>query len=633
MSSRPAQRASSVPAVEVSALAVAWFIGGALFLALRVATVWQAPVAASEFAHLSGAWNATVGVDDVRFVPTLFQSLTALLLNTDASEVWPRVLAFAATCTIPFALYRLRPVIGEGPALVMLVLLALSAPLVGLGASASAHGFDVAITLWLAVAVVNRQVPVPVVGLFAFLVATAGPLPAALALAFALVRLARADYPGTPTLLTIVVGALAGVFAASVGFGWGWQGIVIPPVMALTLALEHEWASAKGWQLLLLYGWPLAAAGVLAFAFQLRDRIKARSWQVGEAPDWSNLALAWFALDILWCIATLGTGTEIPLAGLSLSAAAVVAIPSARLIEAIIAADWRRASLPVGLALFFLSIAGVVVVSWARFDNGGPAGELLLSAFLVASGVALLLCFLWRTPARDSLENAWFATSDFAREAWDGDWRNAALAVIAVLAGFALVAFAAVTWASGDSTGRRGEAVVVAALVLLSAAIVAGMLAMPRIRAAAAVVVFAVVAVPFLSGAMLIGLSGPSEPLNSPVSTFQGRNLRDIAVTQISERGGAIVVHDSLRYDITWPFRESGDIVIATNVPADATIVIWPTSLPAPPGLVALDGPWSLVRTVPAPTDSFLRYVRWFADRNYLAMEPAPVAVYGRASE
>lgn len=619
--------------VEVSASAVAWVVAGALFLLLRVAPIWQAPVAGSEFAHLSGAWNAVSGVNDDRFVPTLFQALTTGLLNFDAHEAWPRLLAFLATCSVPVAAFRMRAFIGEGPALVFLVLLALSANLVGLGANASAYGFDIPIALWVALAMLSSRVPLPAIGALAFLVATAGPLPLALVLAYALVRLARADYPSQAALVAAGVGAVAGVAFASLGFGWGVEGLVVPPLAVLALSLDQEWLSASVGELFLLYTWPLALAGAAACAYQLWQRRSQRAAESRDAARWVDASLVFYGLALLWCVATLGAGTEAPLTALSLASAMAAAIPGARLIEAMLNADWRRAALPVGLALFFLAIAAVVVIDWARFDNGGPLGAMLLSVTLVVGGFALLWAFALRTGARDSVLRVQEGVKDFAFEAWDGDWRNAALLVIGVLAVFALVAFVTVAWASGDATGRRGEAVVVTVLVLLAAAIVAGMLAMPRLRAAAAVVPIAVALVPFLSGATLVSLSGPSEPLNSPVSTFQARNLRDVALAQVAERGGSIVVHDSIRDDITWPFRESGDLIGATNVPSEATVVIWPTDLPAPPGLAALDGTWSLVRTVPAPTGSFLRYVRWFADRNYLENRTEPIAVYVRASE
>lgn len=619
--------------VELSASAVAWVVAGGLLLLLRLAPIWQAPVAGSEFAHLSGAWSAASGVNDARFVPTLFQALTAGLLNFDAHEAWPRLLSFLATCSVPIAAFRMRAFIGEGTALVFLVLLALSANLVGLGANASAYGFDIPIALWVALAMLSGRVPLPAISVLAFLVATAGPLPLALVLAYALVRLARADYPSQAALVAAGVGAVAGVSFASLGFGWGLEGLVVPPVMVLALSLDHEWLSATTGDLFLLYTWPLALGGAAACTYLLWQRRSQRAAESRDAARWVDVSLVFYGLALLWCVATLGVGTEIPLAALALASAMAAAIPGARLVEALLSADWRRAALPVGLALFFLAIATVVVIDWARFDNGGPAGSLLLSVALVLGGLALLWALALRTGARDAVLRVQDGVKDFAFEAWDGDWRNAALAVIGILAVFAVVAYATVEWASGDSTGRRGQAVVLTMLVLLSAAIVAGMLVMPRLRAAAAAVPIAVALVPLLSGAMLVSLSGPSEPLNSPVSTFQARNLRDIALAQVAERGGAIVVHDSLRADITWPFRDSGDIIIATSVPAEATIVIWPADLPAPPGLVALDGPWSLVRTVPAPTDSFLRYVRWYADRNYLENRTEQIAVYVSASE
>ena len=140
------------PAYELSGETLAWATVSALFVGLRLGTIWHAPVAGAELDHLSGAWLARIGAPDDRYVPTLFQALTSLLLRFDSVDTWPRVMALLSLCSVPFAVYLLRPRLGRAGALLALLLLTVDAPLISLGTSASAMGFDVGITLWLFVA-------------------------------------------------------------------------------------------------------------------------------------------------------------------------------------------------------------------------------------------------------------------------------------------------------------------------------------------------------------------------------------------------------------------------------------------------------------------------------------------------
>ena len=121
---RPAAR----PLVELRVEPLAWVALGLLFVAMRFAVTWQAPVGAEELPALSGAWQAAHGTPDARFIPTLFQAIAAWLFLFSDSEGVPRLLAFIATATLPVALYLLRPAFGAWVPLVALALLAFDGP-------------------------------------------------------------------------------------------------------------------------------------------------------------------------------------------------------------------------------------------------------------------------------------------------------------------------------------------------------------------------------------------------------------------------------------------------------------------------------------------------------------------------
>jgi hypothetical protein len=137
--------------------------------------------------------------------------------------------------------------------------------------------------------------------------------------------------------------------------------------------------------------------------------------------------------------------------------------------------------------------------------------------------------------------------------------------------------------------------------------------------------------VPFLSGGLGVGLSAGSEPSPSPYLTGQAHELRDIALQTAAANHGTIVVHPDLADDVTWPFRDSGTIVVASRVPGDAAIVLWPAGQPAPSGYTALSGDWALIGDVQPPTADFLTYLRWIANRGTAKNNSEPIAVYLKA--
>jgi len=210
---------------------------------------------------------------------------------------------------------------------------------------------------------------------------------------------------------------------------------------------------------------------------------------------------------------------------------------------------------------------------------------------------------------------------------WNADWRLARYLVPAAAA-FLLFAIAIIIhWAQVDAVGGAQDRVMVG-LLLGGAGVAALAVALERRAAPALLALGLGIAVfPVLAGALGVALSAEAEPIPSPVSPTQARELRDLAIARATAGGGSIVIHPSLEADATWPFRESGDIMVASRAPADAAIVIWPAGLPAPEGMVPVAGAWSFARHHGAP-DGFLRYVKWYTHRNAAVSTSEPAAVY-----
>ena len=141
---RPATR-------EVSVGTLLWLGLGALFVFTRLAGMMSIPVGGAELDALSGAWQAHDGHSDSRYIPTLFQGVTALSFSFTTSETPARVLALLASLSLPVALYRLRLTFGEVAMLGALLVLALDPAAILFGSTASASGFDIAVALWLLV--------------------------------------------------------------------------------------------------------------------------------------------------------------------------------------------------------------------------------------------------------------------------------------------------------------------------------------------------------------------------------------------------------------------------------------------------------------------------------------------------
>lgn len=523
-----------------------------LFVALRFAITWQAPVGGSELFGLSGAWQATVGdAGDERFVPTLFQAMSAVLLAFRNDELLPRLLALVVTLTIPMAFHLLRPVLGLGAAMVSLLLFAVDPVNIWLGVAASPAAFDGAITIWLLVLVTRPFRKEGLRGIaFAgggFAAATGGALLLPFVFAVVTDALLRRSALSWKVIAPLGAGAIGGIVLASAGFGYGWQGLTIPPFESFAHQFDADGASPVARDLVLLYGWPVLAFAAVAVAFV--------AWEHKTAgqPLGSHLRLlfVWFAVSVLSLFAANAAHSELPIAAATLPACFVVASAVAPALRTFHGQDWRIAGTGVAVMLLLLTLIAAIVVDWARQEEIGAAGG-VARVLILAAGMAVAAAFLLRFRA------------------------------------------------------------LAPSLVLVPT------------------VVFAVAVLP---GAVNVGLSGKHEPLPSPLSASQARNLRDIAVAAREEHGGLIVVHDDFREAITWPFRDSGTIVLATNIPPDATFLVWPAGVPQPEGFDSLSGEWALQRTIEAPTSSVLDVLHWLSDRNEVEVSRLSIAVYMKQTE
>ncbi len=371
----------------VSAAALAWAVAAATYAAMRLLAFVKLPVGGLELWSLSGAWQASDGLDDPRYVPTLFQSLTAALVRIDDSETLPRVAALAASLTVPVSLYLLRRRIGEPAAIASVLVLAFDPLQLAFGPSATAAAFDLPVLAGGLAAWSALGPRPPVVAVAAFLLATAGPLPLAFLLAAALVGSlgkwnVRAAAPA-------VGGAAAGVLAASFGFGSGWVGITVPPFDLFAAGFDAAWSTETTGRLVALYAWGPAALAVGYLAIRAaRDRTSL----LDDPVD--RLAATWFGLCISWCVVAGGTRDPLPVLALVASAAPLAGRGFAWLIEALGSADWRRAGWPLAGVLFAAATLLGPLLDWARLGRVGPGSEVVavvVLAGVIAGGLTLLL--------------------------------------------------------------------------------------------------------------------------------------------------------------------------------------------------------------------------------------------------
>lgn len=532
----------NTPALTVGGLA--WCALGGLFIALRLGAALGTPPGGAELDGLAGAWQAHVGSTDSRYIPTLFQALTALSFQWTTSELPARLLAVVVTGTVPFAVYRLRPWLGEAGALFSLALLTFDAPGVLLGATATASGFDIPVTIWLGVLLHERRAPAWAWAPAGFLVATAGPTWLPLALGVGAARLFRQEYPATRTLAFGAAGAASGVLAASLRFGMGWDGFRVPPFDALAAGFDGRWSTESTGYLAALYLAPLLAAGLAAVVYDLFRANRGEELMAARVES-----LTWAGLAAGWLLTSAGSHSPVPLAGVSVPVSLLLGPSLARLTNAAWSADWTYARFLVPGALVCLLVAAAFTLQWARDGRAADSGEKLAVGGLVvvAAGAAALVAL--------------------------------------------------------DRRSRPALAVPAAAIGIL----------------------------PLVSGLSGVAFSLPNEPLPSPVSPFQAREIRDIALRFRTEEGGLIVIHPRLERDLTWAFRDSGELIVASGSVPDASVVIWPADLAAPEGYSVLDGEWAVLRERQGPDADFLDYLRWLANRNTLPTGRVPVTVYLKA--
>jgi hypothetical protein len=216
---------------------------------------------------------------------------------------------------------------------------------------------------------------------------------------------------------------------------------------------------------------------------------------------------------------------------------------------------------------------------------------------------------------------------------WRADWHYAAWLIPGALLLLAVALEVGIDWSQASTVGPTSEKLAIAGLCVIAVAAFAILASARQSFPTLLAPLLAIAAVPLLSGAVGIALSTNGEPTPSPEVTNQARELRGIALEAVHEKGGLIVVNSDFKDEITWPFRDSGSIVVASRVPPDATFVIWPKSASAPEGLAPVNGDWSLQRELHAPTSDFLDYLRWFSNRNVLNITSQAVAVYLRADQ
>lgn len=527
----------------VSIAAIAWVLVVVLFILLRVGLVWRAPVGGPELAHLSGAWQARIGVEDDRYVPTLYQAVTALTLGWTESEQPARALALAGALTIPLALFLLRRQLGEGGALLALLLLALDPFGIVLGVTATAAAWDAAIAVWLVVALVASRPPPWGWLLVAFLVATAGPLSLTVVLAAAVSAALHRRRPTREAFFWGATGTALGMLLTSLQFGVDADGLRIAAFSLVAAGFDEPWSTLTVAELAALYGLPLLVGGAAAVAWlavQLRGE--------GRSPTpMETLSLGVAGIAIVWFLVALPTHSPFPLGAATFASCLVLGPALARLAGRLMAMTWRRESWLLLLALALAAIVCYVLSDWAR---QGYVGGALERAILTLAGIVALTALILLATYRESL-----------------------------------------------------------AVTLLAPVAVGGVL--------------------LLAGSSGIALSAAGEPLPGPTSPSSARAIRDVALSANTSQG-SIVVHERYREALTWPFRDSGNVVLASSVPAGAGVVVWPADVPPPEGFVALDGRWVLERAIDGP-DDFLAFVHWFAERNSLGQRLEIVAVYVRA--
>ena len=523
-----------------------WIAAAVLFAALRLGPTWQAPLGGPELLHLAGSWQASIGLEDGRYIPTFFQFLSSVLLRFSDSEVPVRVLAYLATLSIPLALYRTRRVIGGPAALLALAVLAIR----------RGHDLPWRERVRIGIRRRHRRVAVRVrdskaacswgaLGILGFLCATSGPIVLPIVFAILLLAIIRREKPERPALVELIAGAVFGILVTSVAYGTGPIGLRVAPISLFFDSFEQNWSTLTTGQFLAAYSGAILLGALATAAYFGRRAAKGIALE-----RWEVLLLAWFAVSSGWAVASMQTHSTAAATAFALPAVLLIGVALARALPAMVAADWWLARYVIPAAAAAALVATNYAIDWARVDRIGSGGEQALVILLSVAATVSLFILVYDRRSRPTL---------------------------------------------------------------LAAALGIGIL-------------------PTLSGAFGIGLSAIDEPVPSPRATIQSRQIRDLALEAIADRPGTISVHPRLEQTITWPFRESGSIEIATSPSSGATVVIWPADLPTPEGYAPLAGTWAFEESVAAPTRDALRYLRWVTNRNTLVISPEAVNVYFKAN-
>ena len=366
------------PTIPVAALA--WAAATAAYAGMRIAALLSLPVGGVELWSLSGAWQARAGFDDPRYVPTLFQAVSAALLQLSESEAPSRLLALAAALTVPWSLYALRRSIGEPAAIAALLLLAFDPLQLALGPAASLAALDLPLAFG-SLALLQSLGPRPwLLGLLGFLWATSGPVGLPLLLAAAVVAPQVRSVPWLH-VAAAVVGSLGGVVLASVGFGFGWQGVTVPPFDAFALGFNEHWASETSRRLFVLYAWGPALVAAAGLAVEVLNR-KSRAFP----PGLDRVVAAWFPAAAVWLFLAGGAHDLLPVSAVTAAAAIPAGSALARLIDRLGEVDWRNAGWPLAAALGAVLVVVGPLLDWARLDRVGRSTE--VGAVIVLAGVA-----------------------------------------------------------------------------------------------------------------------------------------------------------------------------------------------------------------------------------------------------
>ena len=361
--------------LDVGLGSIAWALVSLMFVGSRLSTAIQVPVSGAELSSLAGAWQETLGVADPRFMGSLFQSITSLLLTVNDGAALPRAIAVVASSTIPVGLFLIRRQLGEAAALTALFILAIDPVAVLMGSTASSAALDLAVSVWLLVAMLNGVKHPLLWGVLGLGVVCGGPTPVILAASFGALRLLQRSGVDRAAIAAFAVGGLAGAGLLSVLFGP--TELRIPSLDILQAGLTARWAGANVLELTVLYELPVLLVGSAASAHLL-----ARWLIVRDASDAEKLLLVWAAAGGLYWAIALGAADPSPVLALALPLAAVIGSLGPRVLASLSEATETRKFPAISWALIPVSAASVLLLLSGTFAvaRGAPNEVLTVPA-------------------------------------------------------------------------------------------------------------------------------------------------------------------------------------------------------------------------------------------------------------